>query len=157
MAVSRPGRLDAVELLLKAGSDPNATDSYQKQTALMWAAEEGHIDVVNVLLAAKADPNAKARVSTLATRKNADHATGGFTALMFAVRNGHENVVRALVKGGADLKETNGDGVTATSIAIVNDRFDLAKTLLELGADPNDGALFFAVDMHDATTDMHAR
>src|SRR6185503_10213521 len=89
-------------------------------------------------------------------RKHADHATGGFTALMFAVRNGHENVVRALVKGGADLKATNGDGVTATSIAITNDRFDLAKTLLDLGADPNDGALYFAVDMHDATTDMRA-
>jgi ankyrin repeat protein len=76
---------------------------------------------------------------------------------MFAVRNGHENVVRALVKGGADLKATNGDGITATSIAIVNDRFDLARTLLDLGADANDGSLFFAVDMHDATTDMRAR
>jgi uncharacterized protein len=156
MAASRTGRLDAVELLLEADSDVNAADSYQNQTALMRAAEEGHVDIVNALLAAKADPNVKAHVSTLTERKHADHATGGFTALMFAVRNGHENVVRALVKGGADLKATNGDGVTATSIAIVNDRFDLARTLLDLGADPNDGALFFAVDMHDATTDMHA-
>ena len=156
MAASRTGKLGAVELLLKAGSDPNATDSYQKQTALMWAAEEGHVEVVNALLAAGANPNAKAHVSPLTTRKNADHATGGFTALMFAVRNGHENVVRALVKGDADLKATNGDGVTATSIAIENDRFDLARTLLDLGADPNDGSLFFAVGMHDATTDMRA-
>jgi len=156
MAASRTGKLDAVELLLKAGSDPNAAESYQKETALMWAADEGHVDVVNALLAAGADPNAKGHVSELTTRKNGDHATGGFTALMFAVRNGHETVVRALVKGGADLKATNGDGVTATSIAIENDRFDLARTLLDLGADPNDGALYFAVDMHDATTDMRA-
>ena len=28
--------------------------------------------------------------------------------------------------------------------------------MLDLGADPNDGSLFFAVDMHDATTDMRA-
>jgi ankyrin repeat protein len=157
MAASRTGNLGAVELLLEAGSDPNATDNYQKQTALMRAAEEGHVDVINALLAARANPNAKAHVSPLTERKHADHATGGFTALMFAVRNGHENAVRALVKGGADLKTTNGDGLTATSIAIVNDRFDLARTLLDLGADPSDGALFFAVDMHDATTDMHAR
>jgi ankyrin repeat protein len=156
MAASRTGKLDAVSLLIKAESDPNAADSYQKQTALMWAAEEGHVDVVNALLAAGATPNAKADVSQLTTRKNADHATGGFTALMFAVREGHENVVRALVKGGADMKATNGDGVTATSIAIENDRFDLVRTLLDLGADPNDGALFFAVGMHDATTDMRA-
>jgi ankyrin repeat protein len=156
MAASRTGKLDAVELLLKAGADPNAADNYQNETALMWAAEEGHTDVVNALLAAKANPNARARITTIDTRKNADHATGGFTALMFAVRNGHESVIRALVKGGADLKAVNGDGITATSIAITNDRFDLAKTLLDLGADPNDGALYFAVDMHDATTDMRA-
>jgi len=156
MAASRTGKVDAVQLLLKAESDPNAADSYQKETALMWAAEEGHVDVVNALLTAGANPNAKASVSQLTTRKNADHATGGFTALMFAVRDGHENVVRALVKGSADLKAANGDGVTATSIAIENDRFDLARTLLDLGADPNDGSLYFAVDMHDATTDMRA-
>src|SRR5215470_3906025 len=156
MAAARTGKIDAVELLLEARSDPNATESYQNETALMWAAEEGHVDVVDALLAAGANPNIKAHVSPLTDRKHADHPTGGFTALMFAVRNGHENVVRALVKGGADLKATNGDGLTATSIAITNDRFDLARTLLDLGADPNDGALYFAVDMHDATTDMRA-
>jgi ankyrin repeat protein len=43
------------------------------------------------------------------------------------------------------------------TIAIVNDRFDLAAALLELGADANDGSLYHAVDMHDATTDMRAR
>jgi ankyrin repeat protein len=42
-------------------------------------------------------------------------------------------------------------------VAIVNDRFDLASQLLDLGADANDGSLYFAVDMHDATTDMRAR
>ena len=52
---------------------------------------------------------------------------------------------------------TNGDGATAMIIAIVNDRFDLAATLLELGADANDGSLYHAVEMHDATTDMRAR
>src|SRR5262249_55999568 len=64
--------------------------------------------------------------------------------------------VGGCVKGGDDVKTGKGDGLTATSIAITNDRLDLARTLLDLGADPNDGALFFAVDMHDATSDMHA-
>ena len=41
-------------------------------------------------------------------------------------------------------------------VAIVNDRFDLAARMLDLGADANDGSLYFAVDMHDATTDMRA-
>ena len=76
---------------------------------------------------------------------------------MYAAREGHDAAVRALIAGGADPKLTNGDGATAMAIAIVNDRFDLAKTLLDLGADANDGSLYFAVDMHDATTDMRAR
>jgi ankyrin repeat protein len=157
MAASRTGSLEAVKSLLDAGAIVNAADSYQQQTALMWASSEGHLDVVNTLLAAGADPNRKAHVTTIDERKHADHATGGFTALMFAVRNGHEPVAKALIKGGADVKLTNGDNASAMAIAIVNDRLDLASTLLDLGADPNDGSLYFAVDMHDATTDMRAR
>jgi ankyrin repeat protein len=156
MAAARTGRVDAVELLLSKGSFVNAADPFQEQTALMWASAEGHLEVVKALLAAGADPNLKAHVSTITERKNADHPSGGFTALMFAARNGHSDVVMALIAGGADPKLTNADGATATIIAIVNDRFDLAKELLDLGADPNDGSLYFAVDMHDATTDMHA-
>jgi len=156
MAASRTGRVDAVKLLLSRGSFVNAQDPFQEETALMWASAEGHLEVVKALLASGADPNLKAHVSTITERKNADHPSGGFTALMFAVRNGHTDVAKALIQGGADLKLTNADGATATIIAIVNDRFDLAKELLDLGADPNDGALFFAVDMHDATTDMRA-
>ena len=156
MAAARTGRLDSVRLLLEANSDVNAT-SYQQETALMWAAAEGHADVVTALLAAKADANRKTRVTTIEDRKNADHPTGAFTALMYAVRNGHEAAVRALAKGGADLNLTNGDGATALIVAIVNDRFDLAGTLVDLGANANDGSLYFAVDMHDATSDMRAR
>src|SRR5215510_11047677 len=157
MAASYSGNVDAVRLLLEAGADINATDTYQQQTALMWAATEGHTDVVKALLDAKADPNIKAHVTTLTERKHADHPTGGFTALMYAARNGHEDTIKALIAGGADPKLTNGDGATATIVAIVNDRFDLAKTLVDLGADANDGSLYFAVDMHDATTDMRAK
>ncbi len=156
MAASRTGRVDAVKLLLSAGSFVNAVDPFQEETALMWASAEGHVEAVKTLLAAGADPNQKAHVSTITERKNADHPSGGFTALMFAVRNGHEEVSKALIAGGADLKLTNADGATATIIAIVNDRFDLAKELIDLGADPNDGSLYFAVDMHDATVDMRA-
>src|SRR5665213_4615239 len=156
MAASRTGKVDAVQLLLDRGSFVNAADPYQEETALMWASAEGQLDVVKTLLAAGADPNLKAHISTITTRSHADHPSGGFTALMFAVRNGHEDVAKALIAGGADLKLTNADGASAAIVAIVNDRFDLAKELIDLGSDPNDGSLFFAVDMHDATTDMRA-
>ena len=41
-------------------------------------------------------------------------------------------------------------------VAIYNDRFDMAATLIELGADVNDGSLYVAVEMRDATTDQFA-
>ena len=156
MAAARTGRVDAVRLLIEAASDVNAT-TYQQETALMWASAEGHASVVKALLDAKADANRRTRITTLEQRKHADHPTGGFTALMFAVRNGHEAVARALAAGEADLNLANGDGATALIIAVVNDRLDLAGTLVDLGANANDGSLYFAVDMHDATTDMRAR
>jgi ankyrin repeat protein len=156
MAASRTGHLDAVKLLIEGGANVNAADAYQQETPLMWAAVEGHVDVVNALLKAGADPNAKAHVSGLDDRKHGDYPSGGFTALMFAARNGHDDVVTALMKGGTDPKLTNADGLTASMVAIVNDRFDLAGKMLDLGADANDGSLYFAVDMHDATSDMRA-
>jgi ankyrin repeat protein len=157
MAAARTGRADAVRLLIEAGSNVNGADRYQDETALMWAAAEGHAEVIKTLLAAGADPNRQGRITTISERKHADHPSGGFTALMFAARNGHADAVKALMAGGADASATNGDGATALIVAVVNDRFDIAATMLELGADANDGALYFAADMHDATTDMRAK
>jgi ankyrin repeat protein len=157
MAASGAGRADAVSMLLERGADVNAADEFQQQTALMWAASEGHLAVVEALLDAGADPDLQARVNTLTERKNADYASGGFSALMWAARNGYEAVVRRLAGSGADLNLTNGDGATAMMMSIVNDRYDLAAVLVELGANVDDGSLYHAVEMRDATTDWYAR
>src|SRR5690606_39250254 len=128
------------------------------QTALMWAAAEGHLEIVEALLNAGAEPNMQARVTELTRRSTrTDFPTGGFTALMWAARNGDEAVVKRLLDGGADINMKNGDGASAMMIAIVNDRFDFAAKLLELGADPDDGSLYRAVEMRDATTDWLAK
>jgi ankyrin repeat protein len=158
MAAARAGSVPTVKLLIERGAAVNSVDALGGQTALMWAAAEGHIDVVSALLEAGADPNIKSRVSDLKQRSmRADFPSGGFTALMWAARNGDEALVRRLIAGGADLKLANGDGATAMMLAIVNDRFDMAAKLLELGADANDGSLYYAVEMRDATTDLRAR
>ena len=156
MAASRSGHAEAVRLLLARKVDVNSADKYQEQTALMWAAAEGHGEVVSLLLDAGADPNRRAHINSLTDRKNADHPTGGFTALMWAARNGDEDVVKRLVKGGADMTLKNGDGATASVIAIYNDRFDMAATLVGLGSDVNDGSLYTAVEMRDSTNDQFA-
>jgi uncharacterized protein len=157
-AAARAGGVDAVKLLLEHGADVNAIESLDDQTPLMWATAEGHLDVVDALLDAGADANLKARVSELSKRSTrTDFPSGGFTALMWAVRDGNEPIVRRLLEGKADINATNGDGATAMMLAIINDRFDLAAKLLELGADANDGSLYQAVEMHDATTDWRAK
>jgi ankyrin repeat protein len=159
MAAARSGRVEAVKLLLEHGADPNAVDGLEEQTALMWATAEGHLDVVDALLDAGADPNLKARVTELTKRSTrTDFPSGGFTALHWAVRDGNEPIVRRLIEGKADVNLANGDGATPIMLAIVNDRFDLAATLLDLGADPRmDDSLYQAVEMHDATTDWRAK
>ena len=158
MAAARAGSVAAVDLLIERGADVNAAEALWDQTALMWAASEGHLDVVDSLLTHGADPNHQARASELTKRSTrSDFWSGGFTALMWAVRDGDEAVVRRLIDGGADLNLTNADGATAMMLAIVNDRFDLAAELVERGADANDGSLFFAMEMRDATTDWRAR
>ena len=156
MAASKSGSAAAVRALLARGAKVNDTDKFQNQSALMLAAAEGHVEVAGILLEAGADPDKQAHATSLATRKNADHPTGGFTALMWAARNGNEAMVRRLVKGGANLNLKNGDGASAMMIAIWNDRFDMAATLADLGADANDGSLYVAVEMRDSTTDQFA-
>ena len=157
MAAARSGSVPAVQLLLDRKVDVNAAESIQKTTALMRAAAEGHVDVVNLLLKAGADPNLQAHVNAISERSmNSDHPTGGFTALMWAARNGQEATVRRLAEGGADLKLKNGDGASAAMIAIYNDRFDMAATLVELGSDVNDGSLYVAIEMRESTTDQFA-
>ena len=156
MGASRSGSVRAVGLLIDRGADVNATGGFGNQTALMWAAAQGHVEVVDTLLEAGADPNRQAHISSLTGRKNTDYPTGGFTALMWAARNGEDDTVRRLVDGGADLNLKNGDGASAMMIAIYNDRFDMAGTLVELGAGVNDGSLFTAVEMRRSTTDQYA-
>jgi uncharacterized protein len=158
MAAARTGNTDAVQLLLERGSDPNGVETLGGQTALMWAAAEGHLGIVDALLRAGADPNLKSRTSELTKRSpRTDFPSGGFTALMWAARDGQEEMVRRLIDAGADVNLTNGDGATAMMLAIVNDRYDMAATLLTLGASANDGSLWYATEMRDAPTDWRAR
>ena len=156
IAAARAGSVPAIRLLLTRGADVNAADAFQNATAVMWAAAEGHLAAVDVLIEAGADLNRQARVNALTERHNADFPTGGFTALMWAARSGNEAMVRRLVAAGADVNLKNGDGASAAMIAIYNDRFDLAATLVELGSDPNDGSLYLATEMREATTDQFA-
>jgi len=79
---------------------------------------------------------------------------GGMTALQFACREGYLDAARALVDGGANINLVSGGEKTSPIVeAIINGHIDLAKFLLERGADPKlaniDGLtpLFATIDM----------
>jgi len=63
---------------------------------------------------------------------------GGLAALHLAARQGSIDAVTALLDGGASVNQRSaGDHITPLIIATMNGHFDLAKMLLEKGADPN--------------------
>jgi uncharacterized protein len=62
---------------------------------------------------------------------------GGLTPLLFAVRQGYVASVQALLIAGADVNQVSaGDHTSPLLMATINGHFDLAKMLLERGADP---------------------
>jgi ankyrin repeat protein len=125
--------LDRVRELLAAGGDPNEYDD-SGYTPLLWAAFKGavgdHLPVVIALIAAGANVNAITR-------------GGDSSVLMLAVQAGSENLARALVNRGAAVDHA-ADGVTPLMVAARQGDTQIARTLLELGADPGVRAGRFA-------------
>jgi ankyrin repeat protein len=79
---------------------------------------------------------------------------GGMTALHFAAREGAADAVHALVEGGANVNLVSGGEKTSAIVeAIINGHLDLARYLLDHGADVTlaniDGLtpLYAAIDM----------
>jgi ankyrin repeat protein len=163
MLVARTGSVGVAKLLLDAGADVNAREAWRDQTALMWAAEAAHGPVVELLIERGADVRARAAAndwgSQITSEPRAQYRpTGGLTPLLYAARSGCTQCVRAILAAGEHVDRPTPDGVTALMLAIDNYRFDTAKALLEVGADPHLSdwwgrtALYLAVDMKSYST-----
>jgi ankyrin repeat protein len=62
---------------------------------------------------------------------------GGLTPLLFAIRQGNSAAAFALLDAGAKINQVSaGDHTSPLLMATINGQFDLAKKLLERGADP---------------------
>jgi uncharacterized protein len=164
MSASRAGKAAAVEALLAKGASPGAR-STRGQTALMWAAAQKHSIVVARLLAAGADVHARTdRWEQMMAvpphglpEFNRLIPHGADTALMFAVRAGDTASVQLLVEAGANVSDHDAWGVSATTMAAFAGHGEIARYLLEKGADPNNGmpgftALHCAIMRRDEQT-----
>ena len=123
LTCARTGSVKTVDLLLARGADPNVTDAWKGQTAVMWAAAEDHVPVVEKLIAHGADADAA--------------ATSGETALLFAVQLGHDATMRALLAAGADVTVTSPAGAPLTHVAAGGGHHTLGPVLLDHGIEPN--------------------
>jgi uncharacterized protein len=89
---------------------------------------------------------------------------GGLTALLVAARDGQIHAVKALLDAGGDLNQTSDtDHATPLILAVISGHYDLAKVLLERGADPRlattDGAtaLYAVIDVQWAPHTWYAQ
>jgi ankyrin repeat protein len=152
MTCARAGATAAVKTLLARGAAVNATERWNGQTALMWAAAQGHADVARALIEARADVNARSAVrrvfvntgGTTSGRSSSDMDFGGSTPLLFAARAGSVDTARVLLAAGARINERAADGSTALGIASLSAHTALAEFLLDQGAAPDDAGAGYA-------------
>jgi ankyrin repeat protein len=160
--VARAGNVEAAKLLLKAGAEVDARESFGGQTPLMWATARRHPEMVELLADKGADVNARSavrdylRVATAESRaKQLDR--GGFTPLMYAARENCDACVEVLLKHKVDINQPDPSGIGPMVIAMLNSNWDIAKRLIDAGADVNEWDIFGQAPLHVAIGNMNSR
>ncbi|MCS6884923.1 MAG: ankyrin repeat domain-containing protein [Acidobacteriota bacterium] len=160
--VSTNALTPAVEALILAGADPNAsvrpeTATEFETTPLLNAIIYGaNTELLELLIKHGADPNlansykwtplheavnqGNIEAVELLLRHGADpnkKNNPGWTPLMHAARTGRLRILRLLVRNGALVNLVNADGDSALSIAVMYGQAYAIAPLLELGAEVN--------------------
>ncbi len=165
MVAIKTGDLPIVESLVSAGANVNTIEKFHDQTPLMYAAASNKNagPMVKLLLSKGANVKPRAKYSDWPSQVTSEprtqyRATGGLNALLYASRSGCYSCVEDLIAAGADVNLPTPEGVTALMIALDNDHNDVAKLLLEKGANPHvwdwwgRTALYIAVDARSPRT-----
>jgi ankyrin repeat protein len=117
-AVGKAGEI--VKILLQAGAELNARDKYGNSALLLAAAAEPD-GVAELLIQAGADVTVQEKAA-------------GFTALHHAVLRGNRPLVELLLAKKADCQAPLADGETPLSLALFEDRKEIAELLRQQGA-----------------------
>jgi uncharacterized protein len=142
MLAARTGNVAVAELLVRKGADVNRREHFKDQSAVMWAAGEAHADMVAFLISKGADLSFRASAtdwgSQISNEPRVEYRpTGGLTALLYGARSGCLGCVKAMVDAGVDKDRPNPDGMTPMIMALDNGYPDVARYLLDRGANPH--------------------
>ncbi|KAI9350031.1 ankyrin repeat-containing domain protein [Zopfochytrium polystomum] len=138
MGAAHVGDPFIVAALLDAGADVNA-HAENGETALYQAVGANRTDVVPLLLGRGADPNAPKRTA---------EGVGGVTPIFLAAGRGYATIIKQLTAAGADPNALSEAGVPPLAPAVLGDRIDSVRALLEAGADPDAAdALIIAIEL----------
>src|SRR5688572_8617510 len=158
VAATAIGGLAAVEALVAAGATVDARDRTFRQSALMVAVRANHAELVRYFLAHGAEVNARTRVGDppkwvlpnsvpgfghgigivrggLPPRGSRPPVPGAMSPLLYAARDGRRESMRLLLDAGADINQTDANGITPLLMAISNNHPEAALLLVERGAD----------------------
>ncbi|CAL4112600.1 unnamed protein product, partial [Meganyctiphanes norvegica] len=115
-----------IKHLLNHTADVNEMNLYQDKTVLMEGIAIGNKDIVNLLIKSGAAVN--------------EIAINGNTALHTAVILGDNEMVKLLLDNKAEINTWShySSGGTVLTEAIKQNDLDIAQTLLDYGANPND-------------------
>ncbi len=151
------GYLDAVDLLLRRGLDPNLKEKGDETTAMHWAAAAGHVEVVRRLIDAGGDvvgrgDDHELEVIGWATCWDGcdDEAHRAVVDLLLS-RGARHHIFSAIATNDADevrrivaadpgalgrRQSRNEDHRTPLHFAVLRNRPEMVSLLLDLGADP---------------------
>ena len=159
MIIARSSNVEAARLLLKHGAKVNTVEKWKEQTALIWAAAESQSAMVKTLVEAGADVNAHSKINNWERQVTAEaraiaRPSGGMTPLLYAARQGCTECVKILAEANADLDLGDPDNVSPLLVATLNGRWDIAKYLINKGANVNkwdwwgQSPVYAAIDMN---------
>jgi len=144
MVAIKTGEFPIVDMLIKAGANVNVIEKFHNQTPLMYAADapKNAGQLVKLLLSKDASVTPRALFSDWPSQITSEpraqyRPVGGLTALLYAARSGCLDCVEAMIGAGANVNTPTPEGVTPLMIALDNDHYDVAKLLLDRGANPN--------------------